>query len=206
MHNSRFCQLALVALLAFPLPCGAATITTIEGTLADADQLGIGTFTLSGPTWVWIQTWSHGGGMASNGTTVAGGNFDPVIWLFSGDAIAAPASTAFITDQDDGLCPPGNPGLFGCVDSTIGYTPGGQPPLVLGPGTYSVVVSVFSKYFLGSVGDPFDAGSFNTIGPNFYEDTGAGYFVDVQDIPEPGGMTLLGLGLVGTALLTRRRR
>lgn len=205
MQQRRLCQLALVALLALPLPCGAATIATIEGTLSDYDQLGMGVFTLVDPAWVWIQMWSHGGGTASDGTVVAGGNFDPVIWLFRGDTTGPGAGSAtFVVSNDDGDCPPANPGLFGCVDSSLGYVPGGQPALVLEPGTYSVVVTVYSKNFQGGPGDPFSNG-FNSVPPDLYDNAGPEYFVDVQGIPEPPAGAVTGLSLIGLALMSRRK-
>ena len=135
MHEMQFRPVTLALFLVVTLSATAAPIATFSGTFETADELGIGTFTLTGETAVWIQTWSFGGGTASDGTVVAGGNFDPMITLFSGDLTGPDAGSALMVDwNDDGVCPPGNAVGPDCLYSTLGYFPAGQAALILGAG------------------------------------------------------------------------
>jgi hypothetical protein len=203
----RFRPGRLALILAVGLSAAAAPIATFSGIFESADELGTGTFTLAGTSQVWIQTWSYGGGTAADGAVVAGGNFDPMITLFAGDVTGPNAGSALMVDwNDDGVCPPGNSGARGCLDSTLGYFTAGQAALILSAGQYSVVVSMFPNMFKGSRGGTFDQGF--SGGAVFDEEEGRAWFVEVQGvaIPEPGTMLLTGgaLALLGRLLGGRR--
>lgn len=207
MQTGKTLHGVLLFLLTLPFLAGGATITTFSGVFEDPNELGMGTFTLTGTTYVWIQTWSWGGGVASDGTVVAGGNFDPMITVFAGDTTGPSAGSAVMTAfNDDGLCPPGTAQGERCLDSTLGNFHVGQTALVLAAGTYSVVVSMFPNYYNAWIGGTFDAGFAG--GAVFGAEIGRAFFVDVQGepVPEPAAALLTGAGLALAALLSRRGR
>ena len=146
---------------------------------------------------VTIKTWGYGGGTNAAGQVIPAGGFDPIVSLFSGAG-----DGALFLDRNDDECPT-------CPDSTLampGRLPGyytlaltpfqNNPWAYIDPGTYSTLGDGFNG--LGALTDQNDdvrtaAFAFDITG-------------DVEPMPEPSTLLLVGGGLlVGLRRVLRRR-
>ena len=187
-----FCVLSLLTFT----DLASAGFLSATGSLADP-QFDFATvqFTLGSTAGVDIQTLSFGGGTNAAGNLIAGGSFDPMVWLFAG---AGPAATYTGLFNDDGLCPPGTSNPT-CSDSTLHVS-------ALTAGTYTLVMTAFANEPCAA-GGCVPAGS-TTLGDGF---TGLGngdlsspYAVDIvsdgivnaQPVPAPASLILLLAGIL----------
>jgi hypothetical protein len=148
-------------------------------------------------------TFSYGGGVNGNGVTIAQGGFEPYVSLFdsSGDFLA---STYYGT-----TCPPGantNTVSGQCYD--VGLDGG-----VLTPGSYQIAITDFENMsFAENLGTGTLADGFIGLGDlQDGEDLNFAFDVDLTPttppppaVPEPGTLSLFGLGLLGIRLVSSR--
>jgi len=204
MKQIRLTLLAAVAALSL-----SAGTTSYGGSFdpMDANALFVWEFTTAGGMFN-AQSYGFGGSAnAPGGTNFAGqmipvGGFDTYLSLFTGHG----ATATFLASNDDGLCPPGFAAPT-CGDSTL--------DILLGPGNYTLVLSVFSNFSLaenlgmGNLGDGF-------IGLGNYFSTATGetqtpeWAIDItfdpvtNPVPKPG--TLASAALAAAAAFALRRR
>jgi hypothetical protein len=184
---------SFVAISLFAGSVNAADFS-FTGNFTNADQVQEFNFTVASTSDVTLRTLSFEGGINSEGSTIAGGGFDPIISLFEA------ATGNFITDDDDG----GN-----VLDSFITAN--------LTAGNYIATVTQFASFPNGSLADGFEGSGqtdFGSRDPHWAMDIlnvenaslGASYISAVGTIPEPETyvMLLAGLGLVG--FIARRRK
>src|SRR5262249_1537100 len=121
--------------------------TSFTGKLANPEDTFVTSFTLTSTENVTLQTWGFGGGTNAAGATVAAGGVDPLSALFSGsgdgarmltDALGNAFGTSDVLGNYTGFagCPPAGLVDIGgpiCGDITMA--------LMLGPGTYTVLLS-----------------------------------------------------------------
>lgn len=205
---------ALGLALGFALvsPALAVPVTppsTLLGQFSADDDVQEFEFSIGANSIVTLETVSYAGGdaVAFPGVTLPSGGFDPFLWLFDNGG-------ALIDANDDGTFNV-DPSTGAAFDSFL------QPELAAG--TYSVVITQFGNFFNGFIGDNI-ANGFSAVGdPGFTSGFGCGglQFCDVtgsqrnnlfainisaQAVPEPSALALLGFGLVGIGLASRRRK
>lgn len=148
-------------------------------------------------------TFSYGGGVNGNNVVITQGGFEPYLSLFdsSGDFLA---STYYGT-----TCPAGantNTVSGQCLD--VGLDGG-----VLTPGSYQIAITAFDNFSLAeNYGSGTLADGFTGLGDlQDGEDLNFAFDVDLTPttppppaVPEPGTLSLLGLGLVGIRFVSGR--
>lgn len=210
--------LGLSALAACSLSAANLSYT---GVLDSPEDFFETTFVLSAADTVTFQTWGFGGGTNAAGQVIPAGGFDPLIALFNGPAAAATmyvdGSGNPLADADNlsnppwsyvGNCPPAGTVAIGadqdCGDDFM--------QAALAAGTYTLVLSdanyipdaVYDNGALSEGFTDFTAGVFQTCDPvsNACIAPTANYAVDIVSaqadlsaVPEPGALSLLGIGV-----------
>lgn len=215
-RHLRFLAVAITALLGLASTAHAAPIG-YSGTFAEDDDHFEVFFAVASAGQVSIQTWSYAGGLTPLGTVVPAGGFAPVLSLFDpSDALLA---------LDTGGTAPGGCGPRG-IDPVTGFCLDAFLSLMLGPGTYHLVLTQYDNTPFGpTYADGFlHDGEGNFTGPTF---TGLpGSFIDPGlnqrtsafalsltvptdnpvPVPEPGTLVMLASGSILSALRRRRAR
>ncbi|HWR15814.1 MAG TPA: DVUA0089 family protein [Terriglobales bacterium] len=185
------CTTALRAYLILGLMICAPTLASADltsmsftGTLADANDVALATFTLSDPSSVFLQTWSYGGGMNAAGTAIPSGGFAMELALYS----PSPDESLllWLSNGLDLGCPPGNDTGAYCGDLAGN--------VFLSAGTYTL--AIFAQGNQAPLSLP---NSFGTSGQFWNFDSSAdatpAYAVDVSvlqiPVPEPSSAVLL---------------
>jgi hypothetical protein len=213
----------------------ADTMISYTGTLASPEDTAIYTVTLTGESNLTLQTWGFGGGTNAADQTIEAGGTDPFVAVFAGTGDTASILTDGIGDPYGtslALSNYGNPDFMGCPPAgTVNI--GGSDTCgditmtipTLAAGMYTVVLSD-GNYIAGAV---FDDG---TLGEGFADLTGGAFCnllinevgcpsssgayaidIDVQPAvssvggaPEPGALSLFGIGLVALGGMAKHSR
>jgi len=212
--RSCVCLLALLACAAAPVAAGTILY---EGTFSEDDQVQEFSFTVASPTTVTLETYGYAGGTV-NSTIVLAGGFDPTIAVFlppTNDAVlSSPCGGAAGTDPVSGAC----------EDAYL--------PQTVDSGTYIVALMVNDNTPTGGPSDPFandgnpgfscvDAGglpgTFCDVGSGLGESRTGNWALAIAGadtteelpgpgaVPEPGAVSLMGIGMALVACLMRRR-
>lgn len=210
--RSYVCLLALLTCAAVPVAAGTILY---QGSFSQDDQVQEFLFTVAAPTTVTLETYGYAGGTVG-ATTVPAGGFDPTLALF-----LPPANDVVFSSQCGGAAVPD--GVYGCNDAYLQE--------LVAPGSYTVALIVNDNTPTEGPGDPFaDDGNpgftcaeFGVSG-SFCDHSGVGESrtgnwalaitgADSSEelpgsggtAPEPGAVSLVGIGLALAALLARRR-
>jgi len=175
--HSLLLAVALLAGICFSAPCALADSTTsYTGTLSSPEDYATETLTLASAATVTLQTWSFGGGVNGDGTTISAGGFDPLLAIFSGTGSGA----TILTDSMDNAIATSD--VLSNYGSFLGCPPAGQVDiggdvcgditmsLSLAAGTYTIVLSdadyiPVALYDNGTLGEGFldlTGGAFQT--------------------------------------------
>lgn len=223
-------QVLAVALLAWTSLAVRASTASLTGTLASSTDVFETTFTLPAASTVTLQTYGFGGGTNAAGMVIPAGGTFPFLALFAGtgfgativtDALSNPFGTsADLLNYNSFIgCPPAGQVQIGgqefCGDVTMTDT--------LAAGTYTVTLSdglYQANAVVGQGGSTlgdgfadFTAGQFcNAMinGVNCPNTSGA-WALDISGlaaapVPEPGGMALLVLMVLGVVAVMWRAR
>jgi hypothetical protein len=215
--------LGLLAVSSCSLSAGSLFFT---GTLSSPESVFEDTFTLTAADTVTVQTWGFGGGTNAEGQPITAGGFDPLIALFNGSGptatIVTDGSGNPLADADNqanapwsfvGNCPPAGTVTIG-ADSDCGDD---YMQVGLLAGTYTLLLSDANYipnavYDDGTLSEGFSdltAGVFQTCDTDGSCITpSANYAVDIviTSTPEPGALSLLGIGFAGLTGLKQFRK
>lgn len=205
----RLARLGGVALLAMAAwqPALSADVS-LSGWLAQDDSVQTFLLTLSAPGSVSVTSIGYAGGSRFNGSSVAAGGFDSVLYLFS-------STGALLAQSDDGIGVPADPATGEALDAAF-------TTASLAAGEYLVALAQADNYLLGfNLSDGFAQTGNGSFSAAFGCSNGS--FCDYQGnnrtsawsinfsgqtltsvLPEPGSMALL-LGAFGALVALRRR-
>lgn len=198
---------AVVLAMAACQPALSANVS-LSGSLAQDDSVQMFTLTLSAPGAVTVTSIGYAGGNRFNGSSVAAGGFDSVLYLFS-------STGALLAQSDDGIAVPVDPVTGEALDAAF-------TTASLAAGEYTVALSQADNYLLGfNLSDGFAQSGNGNFSAAFGCSNGS--FCDYQGnnrssawsinfsgqtlttvLPEPGSMALL-LGAFGALAALRRR-
>jgi hypothetical protein len=188
----------------------AADSILYQGTFSQDNQVQEFLFTIASPSTVTLETYGFAGGTVGS-TTVPGGGFDPTLVLF-----LPPTNDTFFSTPCGGAAVPDSNGF--CEDAYL------QKALL--PGTYYVALMVNDNGPNGGPTDPFlqdlfpgftcqEAGglpgSFCDIASGYGEPRSGQWALTIDGVdssvetPEPGAISLAGIGMALAAFLARRR-
>ncbi len=125
-------------------PAQAADFS-FRGNFATDDEVQLFNFSVETTSTITLETLSYGGGTQADGTVIDSGGFDPILTLFdgSGNAIAGNDDNPFLRIPDSLLT--------GSIS----------------PGNYTVALTQYDNFFLGSLGDNISRGFALEGNPNF---------------------------------------
>jgi len=200
--------LALTALSA-----EAASFSFTGNFAGDADVVKFG-FTVGALSDVTLRSYSYGGGVMADGTTIDAGGFDPILALF--DNLGN-----FIAQFDDGPGPvPTDPVTGAAWDTNLTL-------FGLAAGSYTATITQYANFAIGNLADGFsessstftsqylctngqfcDAGSNNRTNAWAFDVLNVNSAVVVPPIPLPAALPLmvLALGSLGFAAGRRTKR
>lgn len=212
--RSCVCFLALLACAAAPVAAGTVLY---QGIFSQDNQVQEFSFTVASPTTVTLETYGYAGGTV-NSTTIPAGGFDPTIAVF------LPPTNDVVLSSPCGGAAGFDPVYNTCEDAYLQQT--------VDSGTYIVALMVNDNTPTGGPADPFandgnpgfscvDAGglpgTFCDVGSGLGESrtgnwalaiTGADSTEELPSggqVPEPGAVSLMGIGMALVAFLMRRR-
>jgi hypothetical protein len=204
----------------FAMQAVAGTVS-YTGTLASStDSTTQITVTLADPGTLGLQTWGFGGGTNAASAVIPAGGFDPFVGVFAGTgntAIFIDGTSDILTNYTAGCPPAGTVDIGGQTCGDVAMS------LSLAAGTYTVLLTdgpyipnaVFETG--GTLGDgftDFTGGVFQTCNTTVAGTTcitpTANWALDITTpdttAPEPGGLWLLGTGLIVLGAAYRRQR
>jgi hypothetical protein len=224
---NRLLAFSVFALAATAVQADSVSYT---GTLTSSTDVFETTFTLSSTTTIGLQTWGFGGtggGKNAAGNPISPGGTDPFLGIFVGTGASATILTdgsgnPYGTSADQSNY--GNPNFLGCPPAGAPIIGGsaqcGDITMTLpslAAGTYTIVLSdgqyipkaVFDNGTLGEGFSDFTGGGFCNVlinGVGCPDPLGAAYAFDITGlpgaaVPEPPSGTLLGIVLLGLALI-----